>query len=516
MDKIDQESYKQMRLDELSNFNYPYKYNYDQSTNKYEKISISKYINMYHDKLENGFHDDMGEYYECIGRVIFIRRASKKLLFIDVVEEGNKIQLMANAKLYSDSVDNFKSTMSKIRIGDCIGFSGIPARTKMGELSLIPHHVMLLSPCLYMIPQRTIKIDDEEKPGLSNPEIRFRQRYLDLIVNSNINLFTKRSNIIKNIRRFLEDELEIIEVETPILSTSVGGANAKPYETESFDYKCPMFMRVAPELYLKMLIIGGFRGVYELGKQFRNESNDLTHNSEFTSLEFYIQNHDYHDLMDICENLFSYLFENLEMNYEIQYSGKTINMKPPFKRIDMIPELEKKTSTIFPKDLSTLESNQFLNELCKKHNVECSSPRTNARLLDKLVGHFIEPDCIDPTFIINHPLVMSPLAKKHRDNEFLTERFELFVNGTELANAYTELNIPSDQIERFDEQSKFKYSGDDEAMAKDYNFVKALEYGLPPTGGFGLGIDRLVMLLTNNTSIREVILFPTMKPIIKK
>lgn len=513
MEKIDQDSYKKMRLEELGDFNYPHKYTFEGHDKIYEKITIEKYIDLYQDKLEKGFHDDVGEYFQMIGRVMFIRKASKKLLFIDVVEQNSKIQIMANAKLYLEDVEKFKNIISKIRIGDMIGFSGIPARTKMGELSLIPYNIELLSPCLYMIPQRTVVVDDKEISGLSNPEVRFRQRYLDMIVNSNINVFKKRSNIIKFVRRFLEDELEITEVETPILNLNVGGATARPFETKSFDYKCPMFMRIAPELYLKMLIIGGFRGVYELGKQFRNESNDLTHNSEFTSLEFYLQNHDYYDLMNICENLFQYLFEKLGMDYEIEYDGKKINMKPPFKKIDMIKELESKTGEIFPKDLSTTEAKEFLDNICKLNKVECKSPRTSARLLDKLVGHFIEVDCINPTFIINHPLVMSPLAKKHRDNEYLTERFELFVNGTELANAYTELNIPSDQLERFEEQSKDKACGDDEAMSKDMDFVKALEYGLVPTGGFGLGIDRLVMLLTNKVSIREVILFPTMKPI---
>jgi lysyl-tRNA synthetase class 2 len=273
-----------------------------------------------------------------------------------------------------------------------------------------------------------------------------------------------------------------------------------------------MFMRIAPELFLKQLIIGGFSGVYELGKQFRNESNDMTHNAEFTSLEFYIVNKDHNDLIQICEKMLYQIVMKVNGSPIVKYDGKEIDFTPPYKQYDMLSTLESH-GIMIPPDLTTDDAQKSLDIECVKLGVECSAPRTTARLLDKLVGHFIEPLCINPTFITGQPQIMSPLAKWDRNGTQRTERFELFVNGFELANAYTELNDPEYQMKLFKEQAKAKIQGDDEAMPIDYDFIRALEHGLPPTGGFGIGIDRLNMVLTDNTSIRDILLFPTMKPL---
>lgn len=369
--------------------------------------------------------------------------------------------------------------------------------------------------CKALLPPSSHKDKDGNiVSGLTNQEVRFRQRYLDLMINeSNLEIFKTRSKIIKEIRKYLDDTLDLMEVETPVLNIGVGGAAAKPFQTESNDYKCPLFMRIAPELSLKMLIVGGFNGVYELGKQFRNESNDQTHNSEFTSLEFYIQNHDYHDLMNICEDMMTKIVRNVKNTLLIQYGDKMIDFTPPFKRLDMIDTLEREAKITLPTDLTTNEARENLDKICHDLKVDCSNPRTTPRLLDKLVGKYVEPLCINPTFITGHPQIMSPLAKLDRNGSCRTERFELFINSTEYSNAYTELNDPNIQLQNFQAQVKDKDMGDDEAMPIDNDFVRALEHGLPPTGGFGLGIDRFVMLLTNNSNIREILFFPTMKPI---
>lgn len=493
------------------------RYSNNDTTYNYTNMSVDKFINTY-GHTENG--QILGPEFNTalIGRIYLVRRASKKLIFIDLHQEGFKVQIMLNARNYLDGDNRYKVVSSCIRAGDIIGIAGSPTRTKTGELSLIPHRLDILSMCRVMLPPRTY-IDEKtgnEVSGLQNQEIRYRQRYLDLMINEdNLKIFKTRSKIIREIRHYLDEELGLLEVDTPILNPNVGGAVAKPFETHSLDYNCPLFMRIAPELNLKMLIIGGFTGVYELGKQFRNESNDQTHNSEFTSLEFYIQNHDYHDLMRICETMISTIVTKVIGNLQIMYSGKLIDFTPPFKRLDMLSTLEFEAKITLPEDLSTEDARLFLDQTCNNLGVECSNPRTTPRLLDKLVGHFVEPLCVNPTFITGHPQIMSPLAKWDRNGSCRTERFELFINSIEYANAYTELNDPKVQLETFRAQAKDRTMGDNEAMHLDMDFVRALEHGLPPTGGFGLGVDRLVMLLTNNTNIREIILFPTMKPIHK-
>jgi len=305
--------------------------------------------------------------------------------------------------------------------------------------------------------------------------------------------------------------MDFIEVHTPILSNTAGGANAKPFITHHNDLDQNMFLRIAPELYLKRLVVGGLPRVYEIGPQFRNESIDLTHNPEFYSLEFYMAFADYYDLIEICENLLKSLIYNIIGNNKFTFDSREIDCSTPFNKIDIIEYLEKNIGEIpydVKKDYSSELARNYFDNICIKHSIECVNPRTTSRLIDKLIGHYIEPQCINPTFVMNHPCVMSPLAKPHRDNPQLTERFELFINGMEIANAYTELNDPVIQRKRFMEQVEFKRSGDSEAQDIDEDFIEALEYGLPPTGGFGLGIERLVMLLTGKNNIKDVTTFP--------
>ncbi|ESQ40568.1 hypothetical protein EUTSA_v10015509mg, partial [Eutrema salsugineum] len=309
------------------------------------------------------------------------------------------------------------------------------------------------------------------------------------------------------------------QVETPMLHMIPGGAAARPFMTDHNDLNIKQYMRISPELHLKQLVVGGLDRVYEIGKQFRNEGIDLIHNPEFTTCEFYMAYADYHDLMEMTEDMLSGMVKELTGGYKVKFHANGYNKEPieidftpPFRRIDMIADLEKMANLNIPKYLASEEANKYLIDACARFDVECAHPMTSARLLDKLVGHFLEGTCVNPTFIMNHPEIMSPLAKSHRSIKGLTERFELFINQHEICNAYTELNDPVVQRQRFADQLKDRQSGDDEAMAMDEAFCTALEYGLPPTGGWGLGIDRLAMLLTDSQNIKEVILFPAMKP----
>jgi lysyl-tRNA synthetase class 2 len=377
-------------------------------------------------------------------------------------------------------------------------------KTKVGEISIFATNIILLAPCLHDLPK--------EQYAITDYDVKYRQRYLDMISNQSTryNLIT-RSKIIKYLRNYL-DNMDFLEVETPILHTNYGGANAKPFITHHNDYKMNMYMRISPELFLKQLIIGGMGKIYEIGKQFRNESIDTCHLPEFESIELYQSPADYTNMMKLCEDFFRAVVYYIHQTYEIKYKGHELDFEKPFRQIDFLEYLSEKTGYNFiGKDLTEQIVKEDLLGLLEKYNVKCPPPLTIPRILDKLCGHFIESECIQPTFIIHHPKIMSPLAKPHRSNPLITERFELFICESEYANAYTELNDPEIQKQAFNKQFEDKNSGDSEAQNPDMDFVTALEYGLPPTGGLGIGIDRLVMLLTGQESIREIVTFPTMK-----
>ena len=476
---------------------------------------ISDVIRDYHDCLSKGERaavDPVG----VAGRIHGLRQASKNLHFIDLKSGDGDIQVRANAKHYSSQAD-FSGDIHALRRGDVVGVEGVPCRTLAGELSIDASRVTMLSPCLRMMPN--------PKTTLENTDKRFRRRHVDLLANpERREIFMIRAAIIRELRKFLE-ERDFLEVETPILGTGYGGASARPFKTRHNDHKAEMFLRIAPELHLKQLVVGGFDRVFEIGRQFRNEGIDTTHNPEFTTCEFYMAYGDWGDLMDMTELMFSTIATNVvgstKFSYPMLDGNKRrevlFDFEGPFKRIEYLSAIQAAVRKQLPtpeeiyadppeaRDYIRSLEPEILDPYCYQH-------LSSGKLLDKLFSKIVEPTLMDPTFVLDHPLSESPLAKEHRDKPFIAERFELFVGGHELANAYTEQNDPDVQREHFRRQQRQLGNVSQVAAEHDEEFVRVLEYGLPPTAGFGMGVDRLVMLLTRQTSIKEVLLFPTLRP----
>jgi lysyl-tRNA synthetase class 2 len=433
-----------------------------------------------------------------------------KACFAVIQDASGRIQIyIRKDDICPDEDKTFYDVVWKklIDIGDIIGLEGYVFITKTGETSIHVNSLKLLSKSLKPLPIVKTDADGQSFDEVTNPEFRYRQRYVDLIINPNVKkTFEQRTKIINTIRTFL-NEGGALEVDTPVLQSIPGGATAKPFLTHHNALDIPLYLRIANELYLKRLIVGGFDWVYEFSRNFRNEGMDRTHNPEFTVLEFYVAYRDYLWMMNTTEHLIEKIAVDLHGISELTVGDKIINFSAPFKRISIYDSIKEFTNF----DVSNMNEND-LRDVCKTLHIATDSSMGKAKLIDIIFGEKCESNYIQPTFITDYPIEMSPLTKKHRSKEGLVERFELMINGKEIANAYSELNDPIDQRERFEEQIKLMERGDDEAMFIDNDFLRALEYGMPPTAGIGIGIDRLCMLMTNQSSIQDVLLFPTMRP----
>tara|TARA_B100001175_G_scaffold316784_1_gene331615 strand:- start:12 stop:1712 length:1701 start_codon:yes stop_codon:yes gene_type:complete len=442
------------------------------------------------------------------------RRIQGKASFAEIQDSFGKIQVYFNRDEIcpGDDKSMYNDVYKKLLdIGDIIGIKGNLFTTQVGEKTILVKNFTVLSKSLKPLPLPKTDNDGNIYDEFTDSELRYRQRYVDLIVNSEIkDTFLKRTKIINIIRSFFNDK-NYLEVETPILQPIPGGAAARPFTTHHNALNIPLYLRIANELYLKRLIVGGFDGVYEFAKAFRNEGMDRTHNPEFTMVELYVAYKDYFWMMETTENLLEKIASELNGSSKVKLGDNTIDFKAPYKRISILDSIEEHTGI----DVSEFNEKEMF-EAAKKLGISVDNTMGIGKLIDEIFGEKCEHHYVQPTFITDYPKEMSPLTKEHRDNPKLTERFELLINGKELANAYSELNDPIDQLKRFEEQLKLSEKGDDEAMFIDNDFIRALEYGMPPTSGIGIGIDRLVMLFTNNKSIQEVIFFPQMKPEVSK
>ena len=440
---------------------------------------------------------------------IMSRRIMGSASFFELQDHTGRIQVyIRRDDICPEGDPTLYNTVFKklLDIGDFIGVEGFAFRTNTGELSVHCRKFTVLSKSIRPLPIVKEK-DGQQFDALTDPEVRYRQRYVDLVVNPKVrDVFAKRAKIIATMREYFNQH-GCLEVETPILQPIPGGASARPFITHHNALDIDFYMRIATELYLKRLIVGGFDGVYEFGKNFRNEGMDRTHNPEFTCMEIYIAYKDYRWMMEFTENMLERIALAVNGTTEVEIDGKQISFKTPFRRLTMTDAIREKTGY----DI-TGQSETELREACKRLNVEIDDTMGKGKLIDAIFGQYCEEDLVQPTFICDYPIEMSPLCKRHRDNQDLTERFELFVAGKELCNAYSELNDPIDQLERFQEQMRLSERGDDEAMFIDMDFVRALEYGMPNCSGMGMGIDRLTMFMTGQTSIQDVLFFPTMRP----
>lgn len=485
------------------------------SLDELRKMGINPYpaaeykVTAFSTEIKDDFKDDAPQRQVCVAGRIMSRRIMGKASFIELQDSKGRIQAyISRDDLCPDENKDLYNIVFKklLDIGDFIGITGYVFRTQMGEISVHAQSLTVLSKSLRPLPVVKMK-DGVVYDAFTDPELRYRQRYVDLAVNEGVKeIFLKRTKVFNSMREFINAH-GCVEVDTPVLQAIPGGATARPFITHHNALDIPLYLRIANELYLKRLIVGGFEGVYEFSRDFRNEGMDRTHNPEFTVMEMYIAYKDYNWLMDFTERMLEKIAIDTNGSSDVKMGDNIISFKAPFKRITMIDSIKEFTGI----DITGMGEDE-LRDVCKKLEIEIDDTMGKGKLIDEIFGDKCEGNYIQPTFVIDYPIEMSPLTKRHRNNPELTERFELMVNGKELANAYSELNDPIDQRERFQEQLRLSEKGDDEAMFIDQDFLRALEYGMPPTAGIGIGMDRLAMLMTGQTTIQEVLLFPQMRP----
>ena len=460
-------------------------------------------------EIQAQYQDDAPRMEVSIAGRVMSRRIMGKASFMELQDASGRIQVYVTRDdlCTGEDKDLYNKLFKKLLdIGDIVGVKGFVFRTQTGEISVHAEELTLLSKALRPLPIVKAK-DDQVFDGFTDPELRYRRRYVDLIVNEEVKgIFMKRTKIFQSMRNFFNSR-GYLEVDTPVLQSIPGGAAARPFVTHHNALDIPLYLRIANELYLKRLIVGGFEGVYEFSRNFRNEGMDRTHNPEFTCMEIYVAYKDYRWMMQMTEQMIEHICQEVLGSTAIQVGEHTIEFKPPYRRLTMIDAIQEYGGV----NIDGMDEAE-LRKVCQDKGVEIDETMGVGKLIDELFGAVAEPHLVQPTFIIDYPKAMSPLTKEHRDRSDLTERFELFVNGKELANAYSELNDPIDQRHRFEDQLRLSERGDDEAMYIDHDFLRALEFGMPPTSGMGIGMDRLVMLLTGQESIQEVLLFPQMRP----